>query len=380
VNTFGTSNGEAAKLAVTARRRLSRGFALDVSFEAPPGITIVFGESGSGKSTLLRTVAGLIDPDAGSITIGDRRLFNSATGENVPPGRRQIGYVFQSLALFPHLSVAANIEYGLADLPPDERRRRARAAAESFRIGHLLSRTPTAISGGERQRTALARSLVTDPAVLLLDEPLTALDHATSSRIIDDLRAWNAAHRIPILYVTHAHREVFALGERVIVLEGGRVVATGTPHDVLDSPATEAVAQIAGFENVFSSVIVERKPDAGTMHCRLIGNGAGAGDGHEPTEIEAPLADGDAGAHVRLALRAGDIMLATEEPRNLSARNILRGRIASLTREGPTVQAAVDAGERFIVHLTPGARDALGLTAGDPVWLIIKTYSFRIVS
>jgi molybdate transport system ATP-binding protein len=372
VNDFSSSG--APKLVVIVRKRLSRDFTLDVSFEAPPGITIVFGESGSGKTTLLRIVAGLIQPEAGHISIGDRPLFNSATEESVPAGQRRIGYVFQSLALFPHMSAAANIEYGLAHLPAAERSTRARSAADSFRIAHLMSRRPSAISGGERQRVALARSLVTNPSVLLLDEPLTALDHTTASRIIDDLRAWNAAHGIPILYVTHAHREAFALGDRVIVLDAGRIAASGTPHEVLDSPTSASVAQLAGFENLFTGVIVERRPEAGTMQCRLTGGDA--------TEVEAPLADGDEGSPVRLAIRAGDILLATEEPRNVSARNVLRGQLTSLSREGPTVHATVveDAGARFVVHLTPGARDALALATGDPVWLIIKTHSFRIVS
>jgi molybdate transport system ATP-binding protein len=366
-------------LAITVRKRLSPGFTLDVSFSAPPGITIVFGESGSGKSTLLRTVAGLIEPDAGHVAIGGRRLYNSATAEHVPAGQRQIGYVFQHLALFPHMTVEANIQYGLAHLPAGERRARTQAVAESFRIAHVLSRLPASVSGGERQRAALARSLVTDPVVLLLDEPLTALDHATASRIIDDLRAWNAAHGIPILYVTHAHREAFALGERLVVLEAGRIVATGTPHDILESPASEPLARLSGFENLFSGVIVERRPEAGTMQCRLVQPGPES-DSSAGAEIEAPLAKGEAGDRVRLAIRAGDILLAVEEPRGLSARNILRGQLTSLTREGPTVHAVVDAGARFQVHLTPGARDALRLAAGDPVWLIIKTHSFRIVS
>ena len=362
-------------LTVTVRKRLSAAFTLDVSCSAPPGITIIFGESGSGKSTLLRTVAGLIEPDAGHIAIGERRLYNSAAAEHVPAGQRRIGYVFQHLALFPHMSVAANIEYGLAHLPADQRRARAQAVAESFRIAHVLSRLPAAISGGERQRVALARSLVTDPVVLLLDEPLTALDHATASRIIDDLRAWNAAHGIPILYVTHTHREAFALGDRLVFLDGGRVVATGTPHEILDSPASEPLARLAGFENLFDGVIVARRPDAGTMRCRLTGPGPGAG-----VEIEAPLAHGEPGDRVRLAIRAGDILVAVEQPRGLSARNILRGQLLSLTREGPIVHAVVDAGARFHVDLTPGARDDLRLGAGDHVWLIIKTHSFRIVS
>ena len=357
-------------LSVSVRKRLSAAFTLDVTFSAPPGITILFGESGSGKSTLLRSVAGLLRPDAGSIAIGQRVLFDSTRPDDVPARDRNIGYVFQHLALFPHMSIAGNLEYGLPHLAADARRECARTIAESFRIAHILSRRPSAISGGERQRAALARSLVTDPAVLLLDEPLTALDHATASRIIEDLRAWNAAHHIPVLYVTHAHREVFALGERVIVLEQGRIVATGTPHDVLEAPAHERLAQLAGFENFFSGVVVDRRTDAGTMQCRLTGG----------TEIEAPLSQGDVGSPIRLAIRAGDILLANEPPRGLSARNVLRGRLTSLTRDGVRVVAGVEAGERFLVHLTPSARDALHLAVGDDVWLIIKTHSLRIVS
>jgi molybdate transport system ATP-binding protein len=358
-------------LSISVRARLSSAFTLDAALVAPSGITIVFGASGSGKTMLLRSVAGLTRPDAGSITVGQRVLFDAATGRDIPVRERRVGYVFQQLALFPHLSIAANIEYGLPGLAAGARRERTRAIAESFRIAHVLLRRPSAISGGERQRAALARSLVTDPAVLLLDEPLTALDHATASRIIEDLRAWNAAHHIPILYVTHAHREVFALGERVVVLEQGRIVATGTPHDVLEAPAHEGLAQLAGFENFFSGVIVERRADAGTMQCRLTDTG---------TELEAPLSHGDAGAPVRLAIRAGDILLANEQPRGLSARNVLRGRLMSLTREGARVVAGVEAGDRFLVHLTPSACDALHLAVGDHVWLIIKTHSLRIVS
>src|SRR5262245_10969447 len=206
-------------LSLSVRVRLSPMFALDVTMEAPPGITIVFGASGSGKSTLLRSVAGLVVPDAGSISIGGRVVFDASSSRSVPVPQRRVGYVFQHLALFPHLSIADNLAYGLHDRPPSVRHEQIRAIAESFRIQHVLARRPEAISGGERQRAALARSLVTKPDVLLLDEPLSALDHATQSRIIDDLRAWNLANAIPILYVTHAHREVFALGDRVVVLE-----------------------------------------------------------------------------------------------------------------------------------------------------------------
>jgi molybdate transport system ATP-binding protein len=351
--------------------KLSSAFTLDVTMAAPAGITILFGASGSGKSTLLRSVAGLTRPDAGSIAIGSRILFDASSGKSVPVRQRRVGYVFQQLALFPHLSIADNLAYGLDDRPAGVRRERVAAIAESFRIEHVLARRPDAISGGERQRAALARSLVTDPEVLLLDEPLSALDHATQSRIIDDLRVWNAAHGIPILYVTHAHREVFALGDRVVVLDHGRIVATGVPHEVLDLPEHEGLARIAGFENVFDGVVTHRRPDLGTMHCTIAGTA---------TELEVPLSRGEPGAPVRVAVRAGDILLAVEPPRGLSARNVIHGRIVSLVRQGPTIIARVDAGALFIVHLTPGAIEALGLAPGGAVWLIIKTYSCRIVS
>jgi len=200
-----------AGLFATVRARRSDAFSLDVALSAPAGVTILFGASGSGKSTVLRAIAGLLRPDAGSIAIGPRVLFDRSANVDVAARDRHIGYVFQHLALFPHLTVEENLAFGLYGQPPETRRRKVREIAASFRIDHLLERRPPAISGGERQRTALARSLVTDPAALLLDEPLSALDHVTQSRIIDDLRRWNAAHEIPILYVTHSHREVFAL-------------------------------------------------------------------------------------------------------------------------------------------------------------------------
>ena len=219
-------------------------FVLDVEFKAAPGFTILFGPSGAGKTTLLDCVAGLAIPDSGRISIGDRILFDAAQQTNIPVSKRRVGYVFQSLALFPHLTVEQNIQFGLAHLTPAERASRTSSILEAFRIPHLARRYPREISGGEKQRTALARTLVTDPAVLLLDEPLAALDAITKAKIIDDLRTWNQAHRIPILYVTHSREEVFALGENLLVLDAGKIVAQGTPHEVIEAPQQETVAQL----------------------------------------------------------------------------------------------------------------------------------------
>src|SRR5262249_34917682 len=252
-------------LSVHVSKRLSPEFQLNVTFAAMPGVTIIFGESGSGKTTLLRCVAGLAQPDEGRILIGDRTLFDTGTRISVEPSSRQVGFVFHLLALFPHLTAAENIAYGLSRLSPSDRRERTATIAESFRISHLLGRRPAEISGGERQRVGLARSLVIDPEILLLDEPLSALDHGTQSRIISDLRRWNDARRIPILYVTHSQRDVFALGERVLVLQDGAIVADGTPEQVMEMPSRERVARLAGFENLLDAVVVNRRPDAGVM-------------------------------------------------------------------------------------------------------------------
>jgi molybdate transport system ATP-binding protein len=360
-----------ARLTASFRKKLSEQFALEVALEAERGITIVFGASGSGKSTLLRCLSGLLTPDSGRIDIGSVAVFDAANGTNLPPQRRGIGYVFQQLALFPHMTVAGNIAYGLPHLPAGERRSSIASIADRFRITHLLDRKPGEISGGERQRTALARALITDPNALLLDEPLSGLDHATQSLIIDDLRGWNSAHEIPILYVTHSHREVFALGERVIVLEDGRILAAGTPQEVMDAPAHETLAQLAGFENFFTCTVTAKQPDAGVMQCRIDGT---------HTDLEVPLGDADVGAAIRVAIRAGDILLANQEPRGLSARNVLQGMLAFTVREGATVVARVDAGVFFTVHLTPGAMETLRLRQKSPVWLIVKTHSCRLVA
>jgi molybdate transport system ATP-binding protein len=357
-------------LNAVVRVRLSSAFELDVACDVQPGVTIVFGESGSGKSTLLRCLAGLTPPDAGRIVVGDRVFFDSTTGVTVPPVSRGVGYVLQQLALFPHMSVADNLAYGLSGLSPRARRECVHGIAERFHIAHVLNRRPGAISGGERQRTALARALVIDPVLLLLDEPLSALDHLTQSRIMQDLRAWNTAHQIPILYVTHSHREAFALGERMIVLERGRVLASGTPHDVLETPAHESLAQLAGFENLFNATVMERQTDAGVMHCRL---------DDAPIDLEVPLSVA-VGADLRIAIRAGDILVANQEPRGLSARNALRGTLTAMKREGSIIVAHVDAGAPFVVHLTPTAVKSLHLSEGDHIWLVIKTHSCRTVA
>ena len=361
-----------ASLSAEVRKRFASvggGFELNIDCRIPPGISILFGPSGAGKTTLLDCIAGLATPDSGRIAAGRAVFFENGT--KVAVESRRIGYVFQDLALFPHMTVEKNVHYGLASLDRGERRRRSDALLESFRVAALRARRPGEISGGERQRVALARALVTDPCVLLLDEPLAALDAVTKSRIVEDLRAWNLAHQIPILYVTHSREEVFALGERVVVLEAGRVIAQGTPHEVMTAPRQETVAQLAGFENIFSATVVATHPDRGTMTCRL-----SPGE----VELETPLVRAEVGSLLRVGIRAGDILLATVRPEGLSARNVLFGRMVSLAQRDVIVVARVNCGVEMELHLTLAARDALHLERGREVWLVVKTHSCHLMS
>lgn len=354
----------------TRRGTAATFFLLDVQLEIPSGISILFGPSGAGKSTLLDCIAGLTQPDAGQIAIGEHTIFDSEKRLNTPPQLRQIAYVFQSLALFPHLTVESNVAYGLALLPEQPRNERISEILKIFRVEQFRQRKPPELSGGEQQRVALARSLVTEPLVLLLDEPLTGLDAELKGSIIDDLRTWNAAHKIPILYVTHSRDEVDALGERMVALDGGKIVSEGTPREVLEAPRRRRLAQAAGFENLLTGTVVDLREPDGVMRVRLAGAAC---------EIEVPLGHAAPGDRVRLAIRAGDILLATQPPQGLSARNVLEGTIASIEHRGILVIARVDCGLSFTVHLTPGAQRALELVADKKVWLVLKTHSCHLV-
>jgi molybdate transport system ATP-binding protein len=345
-------------------------FALDVEFTVAAGFTILFGASGAGKTTLLDCIAGLQKPGAGRIAVGDSVLFSSAGGLNLPPNRRSVGYLQQTLALFPHMTVSQNVQYGLDGLHESERQSRCGEILHLFRIFELAGRRPDEISGGERQRAALARTLVTNPRVLLLDEPLTALDAVTKSQILDDLRAWNNQHRIPILYVTHQREEVFALGENAIALDAGRIVARGSPHEVLLRPQSETVAQLVGFENILDCAFIADHPEQGTMTCRVAGSAL---------ELEVPLSRVDRSRPLRIGIRAGDILLASAAPQGLSARNVFSGVITSLQQRDVMVVARVNCGAEFEVHLTPAAREALHLESGGAVWVVVKTYSCQVL-
>jgi molybdate transport system ATP-binding protein len=216
--------------ALTVRAYLERSprrnpkFVLDVDLDFPLGVSVIFGPSGAGKSTLLDCIAGLLKPQKGRIVVGDEVLFDADTNRDLRPENRHVGYVFQSLALFPHMTVERNVTYGIADLTPSERSQRAAEILSAFHIDSLRSRKPRELSGGEQQRVALARSVVTRPQILLLDEPMSGLDVELKVSIAQDLLAWNDRHKIPILYVTHSKEEAAALGGRLVFLKNGKVV------------------------------------------------------------------------------------------------------------------------------------------------------------
>jgi len=379
-------------------------FNLNVHFRALAGFTILFGASGAGKTTLLDCIAGLTQPDEGRIVAGGEELYDSEKKRNVAAWKRSIGYVHQDLALFPHLTAEENVAYGLRTLNAPERQKRSREILEAFHIAELKDRRPANISGGERQRVALARALVTEPRALLLDEPLAALDRPTKSSLVGDLRRWNQNHRVPILFVTHNREEVFALGDEVIVLDAGRIVAQGLPHEVMHAPQIETVAHLSGFENIFDATVQALRDDRGTMTCLLVRgrapspvqaehSSATAGAHSKSVSalegktlnsalvvLETPLIRAEVGSRLRVGVRAGDLLLATEYPHGLSARNVLPGTIRRVEQKDVIISATVDcSGTEFEVHLTLAARDALQLAPGKKVWVVVKTHSCHLM-
>ncbi len=344
------------------------GFPLRCAFQVEREVVVLFGASGAGKTSILESIAGFRRPERGHIEIGGRVLFDAASGQFVPVHLRRVGYLSQQPALFPHMTVEQNIAYGLHGMASTEREERVRAMMERFQISALADRRPAAISGGEQQRAALARALVCEPEALLLDEPLSALDLRLKTVLLELLFEWQREREVPMLYVTHDQQEAYSLARRLLVVEHGQITADGDPRQVLDAPASREQAARAGFENLIEAEIEERHAELGTMTCRL----------RHDLRLETPLAEKQAGDVVTLALRAGDIMVATELPKGLSARNIVPGVVEAAEDRAGMVELMVRCGETTLkVHVTRGARQSLTLEAGRAVWLVIKTQSIR---
>ncbi len=249
-----------ARLEVRLRKRLP-GFALDVEWSAGDGVAVLFGPSGAGKSLTLQCLAGLLRPDAGRVAVDGRVLFDSAAGVDTPPQKRRVGYVFQGYALFPHLNVVDNVGFGLRGRPRHERQRRVDEVLAKLGIEGLGQRRPAELSGGQRQRVALGRALAIDPALLLLDEPLSALDLPLRRALRDELRAILADWGTAAVVVTHDFTEAYRLGDHIVVYEEGRVIQAAPRAELLWQPASQAVARVMGLTNILQGTVLKATPD-----------------------------------------------------------------------------------------------------------------------
>jgi molybdate transport system ATP-binding protein len=249
-----------SRLEVSVRKTLP-GFTLDAEWSAGDGVAVLFGPSGAGKTLTLQCLAGLVRPDAGRIVVDGRVLFDAAAGVDVPPQRRRVGYVFQGYALFPHLSVRDNVGFGLRERRRSERQRRVEEVLRRLSLETLADRYPHELSGGQRQRVALGRALAPDPALLLLDEPLSALDLPLRQALRDELRSVLAGWGTAAVLVTHDLAEAYRLGDRIVVYENGRVIQSAPRAELLSQPSSRSVARIMGLRNLLQGVTLKATPD-----------------------------------------------------------------------------------------------------------------------
>ena len=344
------------------------GFRLAARFTAPtPGVVALFGRSGAGKSTLVNAIAGLI-PATGTVRLDGTTWLDSATGIAVAAERRRIGYVFQDARLFPHLDVAGNLGYGERRAPPGERYAAHDDIVALLGLQTLLRRRVHQLSGGERQRVALGRALLAQPRLLLLDEPLAAIDTARRDEVLPYLESLRDRFAIPMLYVSHQYEEVLRLATDIVLLAAGRVLATGS---------AEAISLDARLRELIGSDAVGAVLDAGVS---AVDPATGLASVEVGTgRLRLALPDARVGARLRLHVLARDVILATAPPHGLSVRNALEGTLLELVAEGRDAMLAVVAvaGSRLLARITREAADELGLRPGLPVWALVKAASLR---
>jgi molybdate transport system ATP-binding protein len=339
------------------------GFALDVAFTLPkPGVTALFGASGAGKTTIVNAIAGTFRPQNGRIVVAGRTVLDTSAGIFVPPQQRRAGMVFQDARLFPHMSVRDNLLFGWrrAAVPAD--------AAEIDRIvallglERLLERRPRMLSGGEKGRVALGRALLSSPEILLLDEPLAALDAQRRAEILPFLERLRDEAGLPMLYVSHALDEVARLADDIVVIKDGRSVLSGSVFDVVTGLELPALAGAPPVGAVIAATVALPRDDGLT---------ALAFDGGTllVSELGTP-----AGARLRVRIRAEEIMLALEEPRGISANNVLACRVIALAEAGPQADVQLVCGAtRLVARITRASARRLELAAGKPVFAIVKS-------
>ncbi len=334
-----------------------KGFELQAKFSMGTGITALFGPSGSGKSTILNAIAGLEMPTKGRIAAGSRVFFDSAGRRNLPAHRRRIGYVFQDALLFPHLSVAGNLRYGSTS------RTSIDPIVDLLGLGPLLHRLPARLSGGERQRVAIGRALLSDPVLLLMDEPLASLDIGRKQEILPFIETLRDRFGLPILYVSHAVDEVVRLADDVLIIEQGRIVARGPPETVLAKQLNSGsfthvsvlTATASAFDQRYGLSFLDHPAGRITVAGKL-----------------------EAGHETRIAVRATDVTLALSPAPDLSVRTALKGSIAAIAAtQSPvaTVRVELVGGQWLDVSVTRKAIDDLTLAPGKHVWCLIKAVS-----
>ena len=353
---------DSPKIRLNFRKSLGN-FTLQVNCTLETKVSTFLGVSGSGKSTLLNCVSGTMTPDAGEIAFGDEILYASASKINVPPEKRRFGYVFQEGYLFPHLTVAQNIRYG----QPNPRK--SADAIDALEISELLQRYPKELSGGQRQRVAIARALAMEPRMLLMDEPLAALDSALKDRIIPYLHHIKEVFEIPILYITHAFSEAVTLADEAFLIADGEIMASGEPHRLLTAPSAMRIAQMTGVENIlFLSVRDSNKARGWTA--LEIGSQA----------LIIPYIDVEVGAAVPVAIRAEDIIISLKPDIPVSARNILLGQIQYLdVKSDRTWLSILVEWHHLAVKITHEAREQLQLKEGSEVYCVMKASAVNIL-
>jgi len=358
--------GALGMLEVSLRHRFP-GFAIEAAFRSPtPGVTAVFGPSGCGKSTTLSAVAGLLRPDEGRVVLDGTVLLDTAAGIAVPPERRRCGVVFQDARLFPHLSVKTNLRYGLRRAPHGAEGPGLEEVAGLLGIEALLRRRPGALSGGERQRVALGRALLSRPRLLLLDEPLAALDAPRRAEVLPYLARIRDRFRLPMLMVTHALDEVDRLADRLVLMEAGRVLAAGPVEDLMARTDLPALAGRRDAGALIPCTVLDHDPARGLSRLGFAG-----GAFLVPLRAEAP------GTAMRLRVRSRDVSVATEEPRGLSVQNVLPATLEGIEAQGPDALLRLRVGEALLLaRVTPDAVARLGLAPGMGVWALVKSVAF----
>ena len=334
-------------ISVQIKKRLGD-FAVDVGFEAPRGVTAIFGRSGSGKTSVINAIAGLMRPDAGRIVVDGRDLTN------VPIHKRNLGVVFQDARLFPHMTVAKNLAYGGAH--------DADKIVELLGLEALMGRLPKALSGGEKSRVALGRALMSKPALLLLDEPLAALDASRKTEILTYLERLRDEMDVPMVYVSHDMSEVARLANTIVIMEAGNVVRAGPIGAVLARPEAVGLLGARDAGAVLAATVVNH--DEAGEFTRLSFDGG---------NIVLPKVLGAVGQSVRLRIPAQDVILATTRPIGISARNILPVTITALDEVGMGVAVGLQAGASpLLARITTASAHDMHLKVGMQIYAIIK--------